>query len=97
MLRTILGLLSLFLPIEGLPGALESGGILEVQAISPPDERCWILNEEVISGTIVLKHVFLSLIFMPDGKMLVMTPIDPAFLLLPLINIPEVGWHIPLY
>ncbi|KAG6829560.1 hypothetical protein H0H87_010892 [Tephrocybe sp. NHM501043] len=44
--------------------------IYEVQAVSPPDSRSWFLGEEVVS----------------DGKLLIVTPIDPAFLLLPILQ-----------
>ncbi|KAG5720048.1 Ribonuclease H2 subunit B [Termitomyces sp. T112] len=46
------------------------GKILEVQAVSPPDSRSWFLGEEVFS----------------DGKLLIVTPIDPTFLLLPILQ-----------
>ncbi|KAH9979172.1 ribonuclease H2, subunit B [Russula compacta] len=46
-------------------------GILEVQSVSPPNQRSWFFTEgEVIS----------------DGKLLVMTPIDPSFLLIPILQ-----------
>ncbi|KAH9992609.1 ribonuclease H2, subunit B [Russula vinacea] len=55
------------LPALFLPYRL---GILEVQSVSPPNQRSWFFTEgEVIS----------------DGKLLVMTPIDPAFLLIPIL------------
>ncbi|KAG6831699.1 hypothetical protein H0H92_008342 [Tricholoma furcatifolium] len=44
--------------------------ILEVQAVSPPDSRSWFMGEEVIS----------------DGKLLIMTPIDATFLVLPMLQ-----------
>ncbi|KAH6913811.1 ribonuclease H2, subunit B [Coprinopsis sp. MPI-PUGE-AT-0042] len=44
--------------------------ILEVQAVSPPNGRSWFLKEEVIE----------------DGRLVMMTPIDPAFLLLRLLE-----------
>ncbi|CAL1707637.1 unnamed protein product [Somion occarium] len=45
--------------------------ILEVQAIVPPNERSWIMSEGTIIG---------------DGKLLLMTPVDPAFLLIPILR-----------
>ncbi|KZV85867.1 hypothetical protein EXIGLDRAFT_741256 [Exidia glandulosa HHB12029] len=64
------------LPCLFLP--YESAGgqsaILEVQAISPDAERSWFMN-----GTHVVE----------DGKLLVYTPIDPAFLLAPLLQLSE--------
>ncbi|KAH8107902.1 ribonuclease H2, subunit B [Cristinia sonorae] len=48
--------------------------LLEVQAVSPPNARSWFLSEgEVIE----------------DGQLLVLTPIDPAFLLIPLLRLTE--------
>ncbi|KAF8813795.1 hypothetical protein BYT27DRAFT_7180561 [Phlegmacium glaucopus] len=62
---------SLFLPFEssGADGE-EISKILEIQAVSPPEERSWMLGKRVIA----------------DGKLLTMTPIDPAFLLLPIMQ-----------
>ncbi|KAJ3507547.1 hypothetical protein NLJ89_g6244 [Agrocybe chaxingu] len=68
------GLPSLFLPLEHLQlsSSVDSSntGILEIQAVCPPDERSWIVGGDVVA----------------DGKMLTMTPIDPAFLLLPILQ-----------
>ncbi|KAL7411228.1 ribonuclease H2, subunit B [Mrakia frigida] len=47
-----------------------SAGVLEIQNVAPEEERCWFLGEEVVS----------------DGKLLVFTPIDPIFLLLPVLE-----------
>ncbi|KZV69958.1 hypothetical protein PENSPDRAFT_608011 [Peniophora sp. CONT] len=47
--------------------------ILEVQSVSPPGPRSWFLDEPG-EGAVVA-----------DGKLLVMTPIDPAFILIPLL------------
>ncbi|KAI0780054.1 ribonuclease H2, subunit B [Fomes fomentarius] len=47
-----------------------NGAILEIQAISPPNKRSWFMGDEVVE----------------DGKLLVMTPIDPAFLLIPILR-----------
>ncbi|KAK0212859.1 hypothetical protein DFS33DRAFT_74956 [Desarmillaria ectypa] len=44
--------------------------ILEVQGVSPTSARSWTLGEEIIS----------------DGKMLILTPIDTAFLLIPILK-----------
>ncbi|KAH9931096.1 ribonuclease H2, subunit B [Epithele typhae] len=44
--------------------------ILEVQSVSPPNRRSWFMQNEV----------------QEDGKLLIMTPIDPIFLLIPLIH-----------
>ncbi|KAF9529176.1 ribonuclease H2, subunit B [Crepidotus variabilis] len=70
------GLPALFLPTQCLPSYSASANttsILEVQSISPPDERSWILDDNVFA----------------DGKMLTMTPVDPAFLLLPILKLAE--------
>ncbi|CAA7261686.1 unnamed protein product [Cyclocybe aegerita] len=68
------GLPSLFLPLEHLQSRssvdFSDAGVLEIQAVCPPDERSWIVGEEVVA----------------DGKMLTMIPIDPAFLLLPILQ-----------
>ncbi|KAH9485164.1 Ribonuclease H2 subunit B [Psilocybe cubensis] len=74
------GLLSLFLPCEWLPTSLhDENGIqstlLEIQTIHPPDERSWFLEEEVIS----------------NGNLLMMTPIDPTFILLPILQLKYVN------
>ncbi|KAI9442166.1 ribonuclease H2, subunit B [Lactarius indigo] len=65
---------SLFLPYRRAEPAGGSGGgwgILEVQSVSPPNPRSWFFTEgEVVS----------------DGKLLVMTPIDPAFLVIPILQ-----------
>lgn len=44
--------------------------ILEVQTVAPPGARSWFIGEEVVS----------------DGRLLVMTPIDPLFLLIPILG-----------
>ncbi|TEB38289.1 hypothetical protein FA13DRAFT_736201 [Coprinellus micaceus] len=56
------GHFSLFLPTDTQ--------ILEVQAVSPSNERSWFWGQEVVE----------------DGKLLVMTGLDPAFLLIPLLE-----------
>ncbi|KAI8993018.1 ribonuclease H2, subunit B [Trametes punicea] len=48
----------------------QSSSILEVQAVTPPNPRSWFMKEEVVD----------------DGKLLVMTPVDPAFLLIPILQ-----------
>ncbi|KAJ7217837.1 ribonuclease H2, subunit B [Mycena pura] len=48
-------------------------GILEVQAVAPTNARSWFIGQEVVA----------------DGKLLVMTPIDPAFLLIPILQYHE--------
>lgn len=44
--------------------------IFEVQAVAPPDERSWFIGDEVVA----------------DGRLLLMTPIDPTFLLIPILQ-----------
>lgn len=46
--------------------------IAEVQMVAPPNERSWFLTE----GQVI-----------QDGKLLLMTPVDPAFLLLPILQV----------
>ncbi|KAH9949549.1 ribonuclease H2, subunit B [Amylocystis lapponica] len=48
-----------------------SSSILEVQAVAPPNPRSWFMTE----GEII-----------EDGKLLLMTPIDPAFILIALFR-----------
>ncbi|KAH9978613.1 ribonuclease H2, subunit B [Lactifluus volemus] len=67
---------SLFLPYRrGQVASREQENewqILEVQCVSPPNERSWFFTEgEVLS----------------DGRLLVMTPIDPTFLLIPILQV----------
>lgn len=69
------GLPSLFLPYQlrqaaGDGSDARSSTILEVQTVAPPDTRSWFVGEEVVS----------------DGRLLVMTPIDPIFLLIPILG-----------
>lgn len=88
------GIPSLFAPYEknsseSGPSACKSG-ILEVQAVTPPNPRSWFLdNAEVLAGVHIstpsLNFAY-STYRTPDGKMLIMTPIDPIFLLLPIMR-----------
>ncbi|KAG6378137.1 hypothetical protein JVT61DRAFT_13825 [Boletus reticuloceps] len=69
------GIASLFLvhePVhnENEPDQKRVSKILEVQAVEPPNTRSWFNGDEVIS----------------DGKLLVMTPVDPLFLLIPILR-----------
>ncbi|KAH9858715.1 ribonuclease H2, subunit B [Lenzites betulinus] len=48
----------------------QSSIITEIQSVSPPNRRSWFTQEEVVE----------------DGKLLVMTPVDPAFLLIRLLQ-----------
>ncbi|KAJ6596657.1 ribonuclease H2, subunit B [Mycena sp. CBHHK59/15] len=67
------GLASLFLPYEPRetnPPLAKRDAILEVQAVAPSNSRSWFIDQEVLA----------------DGKLLVMTPIDPAFLLIPILQ-----------
>ncbi|KAJ7188027.1 ribonuclease H2, subunit B [Mycena filopes] len=52
------------------PQSGEEDAILEVQAVAPTNSRSWFIGQEVVA----------------DGKMLVMTAIDPAFLLIPILQ-----------
>ncbi|KAI0630363.1 ribonuclease H2, subunit B [Trametes polyzona] len=71
-----LRLLRLPHPRTGIPSLFvphetpETSVVLEVQSISPPNRRSWFTEEEVAE----------------DGKLLVMTPVDPAFLLIRLLQ-----------
>ncbi|KAH7888527.1 ribonuclease H2, subunit B [Phlebopus sp. FC_14] len=65
------GIASLFLPHQtDASGGKRTSKILEVQAVAPPNARSWFMGDEVIS----------------DGKLLVMTPVDPLFLLIPILR-----------
>ncbi|KAM6502018.1 Ribonuclease H2, subunit B [Amanita muscaria] len=65
------GIASLFLPISGHNEVSNDVlHMLEVQAVAPVEARSWFLKGEIIS----------------DGKLLVMTPIDLVFLLLPILQ-----------
>ncbi|KAI9062893.1 hypothetical protein FKP32DRAFT_1592877 [Trametes sanguinea] len=48
----------------------QSSYILEVQAVCPPNRRSWFTEDAVVE----------------DGKLLVMTPIDPAFLIISMLQ-----------
>ncbi|KAJ7747352.1 ribonuclease H2, subunit B [Mycena metata] len=65
------GIPSLFLPYHPQkPDGPKRDSILEVQAVAPTHARSWFIGQEVVA----------------DGKLLVMTPIDPAFLLIPILQ-----------
>ncbi|KAF8160811.1 ribonuclease H2, subunit B [Crassisporium funariophilum] len=62
---------ALFVPLESPSASAEDiSKVLEVQAVAPPDERSWILDDHIVA----------------DGKLLTLTPMDPAFLLLPIMQ-----------
>ncbi|KAG1770504.1 ribonuclease H2, subunit B [Suillus occidentalis] len=69
------GLASLFLLHDqhAQDNITKTSSILEVQAISPTNARTWFIGEEVIA----------------DGKLTVMTPMDPMFLLMYLLRVPQ--------
>ncbi|KAG2146022.1 ribonuclease H2, subunit B [Suillus bovinus] len=69
------GLASLFLLHDhrSQNDTTKTSSILEVQAISPTNARTWFMGEEVIA----------------DGKLIVMTPMDPMFLLMYLLRAPQ--------
>ncbi|KIJ67963.1 hypothetical protein HYDPIDRAFT_107506 [Hydnomerulius pinastri MD-312] len=66
------GIASLFLPHQAsiIGDGKQTSKILEVQAVAPPNSRSWFMGDEVVS----------------DGKLLVMTPVDPLFLLIPILQ-----------
>ncbi|KAF7361700.1 hypothetical protein MVEN_00513600 [Mycena venus] len=65
------GLASLFLPYHPQGNdGSRRDAILEVQAVAPTNPRSWFIGQEVVA----------------DGKLLVMTAIDPAFLLIPILQ-----------
>lgn len=76
---------ALFLPYISREGQQQR--VLEVQAVSPTNGRSWFLQEQVIEGMFsfaLLLDVFH--IRRSDGKLLLFTPIDPAFLLIPILQ-----------
>ncbi|KAJ7268785.1 ribonuclease H2, subunit B [Mycena haematopus] len=65
------GIASLFLPYHPQGNdGSRRDAILEVQAVAPTNARSWFIGQEVVA----------------DGKLLVMTAIDPAFLLIPILQ-----------
>lgn len=69
------GLASLFLLHDphAQDDTIKTSSILEVQVISPTNARTWFIGEEVVA----------------DGKLVVMTPMDPMFLLMYLLRVPQ--------
>ncbi|PCH43776.1 hypothetical protein WOLCODRAFT_132945 [Wolfiporia cocos MD-104 SS10] len=53
------------------PPTCEKSSILEVQSVAPANERSWFMSDG---------HV------LSDGQLFVMTPIDPAFLMIPILQ-----------
>ncbi|KAL6310361.1 ribonuclease H2, subunit B [Sparassis latifolia] len=73
------GIPSLFLPYQTPDDSKSS--LLEVQAVSPPNPRSWFMSHgEILDGPWGCADCLL------DGKLLVMTPIDPAFVLIPILQ-----------
>ncbi|KZT43614.1 hypothetical protein SISSUDRAFT_1057612 [Sistotremastrum suecicum HHB10207 ss-3] len=68
------GLWSLFLSHpESESSGSPKNSFLEVQSISPTNTRSWFLENHVVE----------------DGKLLMFTPVDPAFLLAPLLQVSQ--------
>ncbi|THH21340.1 hypothetical protein EW146_g201 [Bondarzewia mesenterica] len=66
------GIPSLFLPYRSSKtGRATQWEILEVQRVSPPNPRSWFFSDDEV---------------VEDGKLLVMTPIDPSFILIPILQ-----------
>lgn len=59
-------------PRTGFPTLflLSNNTISEVQAVTPFDPRSWFIEEDVVA----------------DGKLVLITPVDPAFLLIPILQ-----------
>ncbi|KAF9652960.1 hypothetical protein BDM02DRAFT_3088479 [Thelephora ganbajun] len=64
------GVPSLFLPGKRRETDDSLNGILEVHAIAPPNPRSWFMDDQVVE----------------EGKLLLMTPVDPVFLLIPIVR-----------
>lgn len=80
------GVPSLFLPYAKPDGRTS---IMEVQTVAPPNERSWFLSEGQVVQSACLRQSSPSSAhsFLPDGELLIMTPVDPAFLLIPILHV----------
>ncbi|OCH95159.1 hypothetical protein OBBRIDRAFT_816783 [Obba rivulosa] len=66
------GISSLFLPYKITNSEDERTSVLEVQMIASPERRSWFMpSDDVVE----------------DGKLLLMTPVDSAFLLVPILRV----------
>ena len=82
------GSLSLFLSSKApADTSIFKTRIFEVQAVAPPDERSWFVGDEVVAG-MPNYQIYISnvLNYGLDGRLLLMTPIDPTFLLFPILQ-----------
>ncbi|PVG00345.1 hypothetical protein CPB86DRAFT_729439 [Serendipita vermifera] len=61
---------SLFLPVQQIDNQEETTSILELQAVDPPASRSWFMDNDTV---------------LEDGRLLLMSPVDPAFILLPIL------------
>lgn len=82
MVNPCLGIPSLFISCESSLDkgqALSQSRILEVQAVHPPDSRSWFMGSQVLTGE--SQHTFTNApyVYFADGKLLIITPIDPVF------------------
>ncbi|ETW80883.1 hypothetical protein HETIRDRAFT_418828 [Heterobasidion irregulare TC 32-1] len=67
------GIPSLFLPYRlSKTDNTIRWGLLEVQSVTPPNPRSWLFSSDEV---------------VEDGKLLVMTPIDPTFVLIPILQV----------
>jgi ribonuclease H2 subunit B len=63
--------------------------MLEVQAVVPPNTRSWFVGtQDVVAG---VPRLFLRILEMihclfVDGKLLLITQVDPTFLLIPVLQ-----------
>ncbi|KAG8788370.1 hypothetical protein FRC15_004650 [Serendipita sp. 397] len=63
---------ALFLPFSSESSVDREEQILEVQAVNPPASRSWFTDDNTV---------------LEDGRLLLLTPIDPMFLLLPILRL----------
>jgi hypothetical protein len=73
-------------PLNNNPQS-EKSQLLEVQHIAPDANRSWFLEDHVVSGRLrILPICFHSSTSILDGKMVLLTPIDPVFVLIPILR-----------
>lgn len=77
----------MFLPSKRQDTDDSLDAILEVHAIVPPNSRSWFWGEQVVEGTHCNQmSSFDAEAVDKDGKLLLITPVDPVFLLIPVIR-----------
>ena len=78
------GLSALFLPYCAPNG---DSSVLEVHSVEPNTPRSWFNGGEVIEGVYMSESsICINIDSLQDGRLLIMTPIDPVLLLVPLLR-----------